>query len=95
MATIDELNEKLELVLRGVKIGMKDTLNVTEVAFMFGKSERTIRRWVSEKIIPYHVTENGHLRFSKSEIDKYMLGRTRIATADELELNAAKYCITK
>lgn len=84
MITIDELNKKLEMVLEGVRIGMRDTIDVSEAALMFGRSEQTIRRWMKERKIPFYCGDDGRITFSRKELDRCMRGTRRVQPISEL-----------
>ncbi len=74
-------------------IGIKEVLDVTEVAILLRKSESRIRHMVMDREIPHYKLPNGSLAFRKSEIEQWRLG-TRIPTNDEIRKQAVTYTAT-
>lgn len=72
-------------------IGIKDVLDVKEVAIYIRRSESRVRALVNNCEIPYYTKPGGRITFRKSEIDDWLLGQ-RVPTKDELQSQAATHC---
>lgn len=86
---IYEVSEKSKRLLL---IGVKNFLNVDDVAVYLGISKSVVYGLMRTKQIPYS-KPNGKLAFfKKSDVDAW-LGSNRIASASEVEEQAARYCV--
>lgn len=71
-------------------IGIKEVLDVAEVAILLRVSESRIRHLVMDREIPHYKKNNGKVTFRKSEIEQWRLG-TRVPTAEEIRNKAVTY----
>jgi excisionase family DNA binding protein len=67
-------------------------LSVKEVAKFLGIAEKTVRKYIWERTIPYYKI-NGHIRFSKEDLDTWISER-QVQTLEEiLSGNKTKHII--
>ena len=72
----------------------KKILNLDEVAAITGLSKSTLYKMTSARQIPHYKPTAKLLYFLQSEVEAWIL-RSRIATSEELETEAATYNATK
>jgi excisionase family DNA binding protein len=86
---LNELQEIRQLTM----LGAKKALTMSDCALLTGLSKSHIYKLVCFKKIPYYKSQGGKLTyFDKDEVNGWMLNR-RIATADEIEREAANYIV--
>ena len=54
---------------------MTELLSIKELSEKMGKSEITIRRWVTDRKIPYYRMPGNTIRFSKEKIETWLGSR--------------------
>jgi excisionase family DNA binding protein len=87
----NELQELKNLTL----LGAKKALTMSDTALLTGLSKSHLYKLVCYKKIPHYKSDGGKLTyFDKSEVEAWCL-KNRVKTADELETEAATYCVTK
>ncbi|MDR1780339.1 MAG: helix-turn-helix domain-containing protein [Tannerella sp.] len=87
----NELQELKNLTL----LGAKKALTMSDCALLTGLSKSHLYKKVMNKEIPYYKSDGGKLTyFDKSEVEEWCLKR-RVKATDELETEAATYCVTK
>jgi excisionase family DNA binding protein len=68
---------------------------MSDCALITGLSKSHLYKKVMNKEIPYYKSDGGKLTyFDKSEVEAWCL-KHRVKTADEVETEAATYCVTK
>lgn len=90
--TEKEVLDKLEQIRVLSLLQAKNFLNVDDVCNYTGLSKAIIYRKMKEKALPYSKPGGKTAFFKKSDIDEW-LGSNRVASASELEEQAARYCI--
>ena len=90
------MNEEIKIELQKIKMYSlllaKNYLSVDDLAEYTGVSKSVIYRLMRERQIPFS-KPNGKLAFfKKSDVDAW-LGSNRIASASEVEEQAARYCV--
>lgn len=90
---MDKIQQTLQRMETMLIIGMKNVLDVREVAAMLGVTVDHIRHLVSSRSIP-HYKKGARVFFRKSEIEEWQL-ETRIATHAETCIAAATRIATK
>lgn len=88
---IEEQNKRIE---QYTLLAAKNVLQIADVALLTGLSKASIYRLTSQNGIPYYKrTGGGYIYFDRKEIEDWM--RTnRVATSDEIQAQAATYCVT-
>ena len=87
---LSELQELKNITL----IGVKKALTMNDCALLTGLSKSHLYKLVCQKKLPYWKSEGGKLTyFDRDELNSWML-KHRIKTSDELETEAATYCVT-
>lgn len=71
-------------------MGMKEVLNVKEVAVLIQISESRVRHLVSARDIPHYKNDRGQVSFRKSEVEAWRLGQ-RVPTNAETDRQAETY----
>jgi PTS system nitrogen regulatory IIA component len=51
---------------------MTELLSIKQLSENLGKSEKTIRRWVSDRKIPHYRMPGNTIRFSKDKIENWL-----------------------
>ena len=92
MEELKIIEEKLNN-LETVFIQQKTVLNLEEVAAFTGLSKSCIYKKSSTGGIPCYKPTNKQLFFNRNEIEKWLLSN-RKPTREEIETQAANYCIT-
>lgn len=86
---IEEKLNKFETLF----INQKAVLNLEEVATYTGLSKSHLYKLTSTGGIPCYKPNGKQIYFNKTEIDKWLLSN-RKATKEEIETQAANYCVT-
>jgi excisionase family DNA binding protein len=88
---LNELQELKNLTL----LGVKKVLTMTDASLLTGLSKSHLYKLVCFKKIPHYKSQGGKLTyFDKSELEAWQL-QHRVKTDDEVEQEAATYCVTK
>jgi len=90
---MDEILAKLEAIERNTLLAAKNVLTIDDVALLTGISKSSIYRLTSEKKIPFYKPNGGYIYFDRQEIENW-LRNNRVSTTDEINSEAATYCIT-
>ena len=90
----DELNEKLDCILKIVTLGSKNILQIEDVVILTGLSKSHIYRLTSSKKIPHSKPTGGFIYFKKSDVEEWML-KNRILTVDEIDAKSSTYISTR
>jgi excisionase family DNA binding protein len=87
---LKELQELKNLTL----LGAKQALTMSDTALLTGLSKSHLYKLVCAKKIPYYKSQGGKLTyFDKGELNRWLL-QHRVKTSDEIETEAATYCVT-
>lgn len=90
------MNDKVKTELQKIKMYTlllaKNYLNVDDMVEYTGLSKSIIYRKMREREIPYSKPSGRIAFFKKSDVDAW-LGSNRIASASEVEEQAARYCV--
>jgi excisionase family DNA binding protein len=87
---LSELQEIKQLTV----LGAKQALTMNDASLLTGLSKSHIYKLVCAKKIPYYKSQGGKLTyFDKNELTTWQL-KHRVKTADEIETEAATYCVT-
>lgn len=89
----DEIKAKLEAIERNTLLAAKNVLTIDDVALLTGISKSSIYRMTCQNRIPYYRPMGGKVYFDRKEIEDW-LRRNRVATVDEVNSEAATYCVT-
>ncbi|MDR2824353.1 MAG: helix-turn-helix domain-containing protein [Prevotellaceae bacterium] len=93
MSELDIKNE-LQEIKQLTLLGAKQALTMNEAALLTGLSKSHLYKLVCYKKIPHYKSDGGKLTyFDKGELTAWQL-KHRVKTADELETEAATYCVT-
>lgn len=76
--------------LNELTILSKTYFNLSEAAIYIGASHDTVRRYMYSGELAYSKPSGGRIYISKEDLDKF-LGKSRIATKEEIELSASSY----
>ncbi len=90
---MDEILAKLEAIERNTLLAAKNVLTIDDVALLTGISKSSIYRLTSEKKIPFYKPNGGYIYFDRQEIENW-LRNNRVPTTEEINSEAATYCIT-
>ena len=88
----EQILQSLNRIERYSIIGAKRMLNIDELAFMTGLTKSWIYRATCERTIPFYKPNGKQIFFDRVEIDAW-LKQNRIATFDEINLEAEKYMV--
>jgi excisionase family DNA binding protein len=96
---MNELNFDIKTELQEIKqltlLGAKTALTMSEAALLTGLSKSHLYKLVCYKKIPHYKSDGGKLTyFDKGELTAWQL-QHRVKTVEELETEAATYCVTK
>lgn len=86
----EQILQRLDRIERYSIIAAKTMLNIEEVAFLIGLSKSWVYKAVMEHTIPYYKPNGKQIYFDRAEIEAWMR-QNRIATAEEINLEAEKY----
>jgi excisionase family DNA binding protein len=86
--------ENIETLLRLQALNNKTVFNIDEVAIYIGLSKQYIYKLTSRNDIPFYKSNGKVIRFSKCEIDTWLL-RNRQATNEEIEQGAINHSVFK
>lgn len=87
-----EIVEELKHIKDLALLQAKNYLNVDDMCNYTGLSKAIIYRKMKEKALPFSKPSGKMAFFKKSDVDEW-LGSNRIASASELEEQAARYCV--
>lgn len=82
MTTEDKILATLEELKQVTLLGVKEVLDVNDVAALTGLSMSSIHRLTSKRLIPYYKPNGGKLFFKKSEINQWLLRNRQASVAD-------------
>ena len=86
--------EQLQELKNLTVLSAKQALTMSDTALLTGLSKSHLYKLVCAKKIPYYKSQGGKLTyFDKDEVNGWML-QHRVKTSDELETEAATYCVT-
>jgi excisionase family DNA binding protein len=89
-----EIKSELQEIKQLTLLGAKQALTMSEAALLTGLSKSHLYKLVCYKKIPYYKSDGGKLTyFDKQELTAWQL-QHRVKTVDELETEAATYCVT-
>ena len=86
----DELNEKLDCILKIVTLGSKNILQIEDVAILTGLSKNYIYKLTSARKIPHSKPTGKCIYFKRSEVEDWML-KNKVLTTDEIDSKASTY----
>lgn len=86
--------ERLERIERLLAISNKDVLNIAECAAYLGYERTTLYNKCERREIPYY-KKGKVIRFSKKEIDSWLLEGSRVPTKSEIENQARNISISR
>ena len=87
---LSELQEIKQLTL----LGAKKVLTMRDASLLTGLSMSNLYKQCCKKSIPYWKSDGGKLLFfDKNEVENWCL-KHRVKTTNELETEAATYCVT-
>lgn len=90
---MDEILAKLEAIERNTLLAAKNVLTIDDLIVLTGLSKSTIYRMTSNGEIPHYKPRGGYIYFDRKEIEDWQK-KNRVSTADEINAQAATYCIT-
>ena len=89
-----ELKNEMQEIKQFALLGAKQALTMSDAALLTGLSKSHLYKNVCQKKIPHYKSQGGKLTyFDKDELNAWML-QHRVKTSDELESEAATYCVT-
>lgn len=84
--------DRIEQLSVATTVATKNILNLNEVALLLGLSKSWVYKAVMERTIPCYKPNKGLVYFDRSEIEA-LVKQNRIATAEEINLEAEKYMV--
>ena len=89
-----EILNELQGIRQLTLLGAKKVLTMTDASLLTGLSKSHLYKLVCFKKIPHYKSQGGKLTyFDKSELETWQL-QHRVKTTDEVEQEAANYCLT-
>lgn len=89
----EELKEAITDMKRSMIVMMKKVWSVKDLALVLDISESRVRHMAAEQVIPTY-KQNGSLFFKREEIEAWQT-KNRTASRDEINSEAATYCVTR
>lgn len=89
----EEIKAKLEAIERNTLLAAKNVLTIGDVVILTGITKQSLYRMTCQNRIPYYRPMGGKVYFDRKEIEDW-LRRNRVATVDEVNSEAATYCVT-
>lgn len=86
--------ENIETLLKSHTLNNKTVLSIDELALYTGLSKQYLYKLTSRNDIPFYKSNGKVIRFSKAEIDKWLL-RNRQSTNEEIEQEAINHSVFK
>ena len=90
MTTEDKILEAIKELKQVTLLGVKEVLDVNDLAALTGLSQARIHRLTSQRLIPYYKPNGGKLFFKKSEINAWLLRNRQAVTHVVLERVSGK-----
>lgn len=90
---MEEILAKLEAIERNTLLAAKNVLTIDDVVLLTGISKSSIYRLTSQNKIPHYKPNGGYIYFDRAEIEDWQK-RNRVSTAEEINSDAATYCLT-
>ena len=87
----NELKQKLDRIEKLSLLGAKNYLTTDEAVDYLGVCKASVYEMMKKHTIPYSKPNGKRCFFKKSDLDAWM-GSNRVASASELEEQAARYC---
>lgn len=82
MTTEDKILEAIKELKQVTLLGVKEVLDVNDLAALTGLSQARIHRLTSKRLIPYYKPNGGKLFFKKSEINAWLLRNRQDSVSD-------------
>jgi len=89
----DRILEELQELKNLAVLGAKQALTMNDVSVLTGLSKSHLYKLVMRKQIPHYKSGGKLTYFDKDEVTKWLL-KHRVKTSEELETEAATYCVT-
>jgi excisionase family DNA binding protein len=89
----EEIIQRLQRIEQLTLLAAKEALNVDEVALLTGYKKQTIYNMIHNREIPFYRPEGKNVRFSKSEINDWLL-QNRQRTQSEISAAASLHTVT-
>jgi len=90
----EELRAEMQELKKLVLLRGKDTFTLDDTAWYLGVTKSHLYKLCSRRQIPFYKGAGGKFSyFDKSELDKWAKSH-KVATIDEIESEAAAYCVT-
>lgn len=82
MTTEDKILEAIKELKQVTLLGVKEVLDVNDLAALTGLSQARIHRLTSQRLIPYYKPNGGKLFFKKSEVNAWLLRNRQDSVSD-------------
>lgn len=87
----EKIVEQLDRIEKLTLLGAKNFLTTDEAVIYLGICKASVYEMMKKHSIPYSKPNGKRCYFKKADLDKWM-GTNRVASASELEEQAAMYC---
>ncbi len=94
MEKLEQQLDRIEAVLMGASLEMKQTLTFDEAVQYMGVSKSHLYKLTASKRIPHYKPDGKLLHFKRSELEAWIF-KNRIAPIEEIKEQAQSYCNTK
>ena len=89
----EEVKAKLDAIERNTLLAAKNVFTIDDMVTITGITKQSLYRMTCQNKIPYYRPMGGKIYFDRKEIEDW-LKRNRVATTEEVNAEAATYCVT-
>ena len=90
---MEEVFKELQELKNLAVLGSKQALTMNDVSVLTGLSKSHLYKLVMRKQIPHYKSGGKLTYFDKEEVTKWLL-KHKVKTVEELDAEAATYCVT-